>query len=439
MFSSLNLHKQLLKAIDKLGFSEPTDVQQKTIPVVMQGSDLMVCAETGSGKTAAFLLPALNRLLASGAPNTGTRVLILLPTRELALQIQKACDALATFTHLKTGLIIGGEAFKHQVATLRKNPEILIATPGRLVEHIERGTTDLTDLEVLILDEADRMLDLGFSEEMFTIAAACNDERQNLLFSATLKHKALGSISKKILKNPEVISINSGREIHGDIKQQLILADDVKHKEKLVAAVIEEEQAQRVFIFCNTRSQCSHLGNYLVYKKMKAGFLHGEISQSDRKQILNRFRNGHLQVLVATDVAARGLDIDDIDLVINFDVAHCADDHIHRCGRTGRAGKKGLAVTLVSTTEWNLMSSIERYLHMRFEHRKIKGLIAHYKGPKKVKASGKAAGNKKKKVDKKINSAKPARKAAVKKGAGRKTPSIKTKSTRDGFSPLRKK
>jgi superfamily II DNA/RNA helicase len=396
LLKELALHKQLQKSLDKLGFTAATTVQQQAIPAALSGKDLLVSAPTGSGKTAAFLLPILQRFLIHPAPNSSTRALVLLPTRELALQTQKTLQQLAAFTPIKCGLIIGGEAFKHQVATLRKNPEVLIATPGRLVEHIEKGTHDFSDLEVMVLDEADRMLDMGFAMDMKTIADSCNKQRQNLLFSATLKHRGLGSISRTF-NDPVSIVVGSLGEEHPDICQQLILADDQKHKEQLVLALLAEEQAAKVLIFCKTRRECEQLSNLLRYKQCKARYIHGDLLQNERKQVMNQFRQGALDVLVATDVAARGLDIESVTLVINFSVAQSGDEHLHRIGRTGRAGQQGKAITLIDANEWNQASSIERYLKFRFEHRVINGLKANYTGPKKIKKSGKAAGVKKKK------------------------------------------
>lgn len=415
LFTELSLHKPLIKALDRLGFKEATDVQEQAIPAVLSGGDVMVSAKTGSGKTAAFILPMLDQIMAMNTANTSTLGLILLPTRELALQTQKTFQKFAAFTTIKSGLIIGGEAYKHQVATLRKNPEVIIATPGRLVDHIEKNNTDFSDIQVLVLDEADRMLDMGFAEAMHTIASSCRKERQNLLFSATLKHKGMSQIDP-LMKDPVRLTIHPKGEVHNQIIQQRILADGDKHKEQLVVSLIEEEQAQRVMVFCKTRKQCQQLGNVLKYKSLKADFIHGEISQSDRKQVMNRFRDGKLQVLVATDVAARGLDISDVDLVVNFAIAQSGDDHVHRVGRTGRADKKGRAVTLVDKTEWNMMSSIERYLKFRFESRSLQNLKAKYKGPGKVKNSGKAAGSKKRKVNKKS----PAKKKPNQKGVKQK-------------------
>ncbi|NRB39095.1 MAG: DEAD/DEAH box helicase [Pseudomonadales bacterium] len=433
LFSSLSLHKQLIKACDQLGYTEATEVQKKTIPLALEGKDLLVSAETGSGKTAAFLLPVLDRMLNTAAPNTGTRVLILLPTRELALQTLKSCEQLMAFTPIKAGIIVGGEAFKHQVAMLRKNPEIIIATPGRLVEHVERNTPDFRDLEVLILDEADRMLEMGFSEDLLTIAKGCSEKRQNLLFSATLKGD-INKIANTLLPDAISVAIHSPRETNAAITQKMVLADDFKHKDKLILALLQgaghgeteifigdENDAEiivnsKTMVFCNTRKQCDQLANWLEYKKIKLGVLHSEISQSDRKQIMNRFRQGHLQVLITTDVASRGLDIKGIEQVIHYNVPRSGDDYLHRSGRTGRAGETGTAVLLIDADEWNTMSTIERYLKTRFEHLTIPGLGAKYKGPKKVKKSGKAAG-KKKDANKKLakKTAKKNTKARVKK------------------------
>jgi superfamily II DNA/RNA helicase len=356
----------------------------------------------------------------------------------LALQTKKTIDSVTRFCPIKSGLIIGGEAFKFQVATFRKNPEVIIATPGRLVEHIERGSPDFTDLEVLILDEADRMLEMGFAEDMNTIAAACKSDRQNLLFSATLKHKGLVHI-RDILDKPKSIVVDPPRQVHNQIVQQIVLADDTDHKEKLTLAVIDEEQANKVIVFCKTREQCGQLGSALTQRGRKVGVIHGEISQSDRKQVMNRFRDNKLQILVATDLAARGLDIDSVDLVVNFSVAQSGDDHVHRVGRTGRAGEQGKAVTLVSSTEWNLMSSIERYLKTHFERRKIKGVVAQFTGPKKLKKSGKAAGSKKKKSDSPPWSRQSVRNRTVKsKHKKRKGKQSPKDDARDGFSPPKK-
>ena len=442
-FSQLNLHPSLGRAIDKLGFTQATDVQAKTIPAVMQGNDIMVSARTGSGKTGAFVLPMLHRFLLDPQNKTATRALILVPTRELALQTVKSFESFAAYTQIKIGRIMGGEAYRHQVATLRKNPEVLVATPGRLVEHIKNGNIDFSDLEILVLDESDRMLDMGFKEAMHTIAEACSPTRQNLLFSATLKHKGIGGITG-LLKNPERIQIDDAKDGHANIIQQRVLADDDRHKEKLIVRLVEEQEAERVIVFCATRLQCQKVSNMLRANKLVSEYIHGEVEQNDRKQLLNRFRDGKIRVLVATDVAARGLDISDVDMVINHSIAFSGDDHVHRVGRTGRADKEGLAITLVGPNEWNVMSSIERYLNIRLTPRKVTGLEAQYAGPKKLKSSGKAAGPKKKKSN--LATGKAGKKTtgkkstAAKKTQPKRAPKAASRTPLgDGLSPLRRK
>ncbi len=395
MFSELALHERLLKALDKQGFEKPTPVQTEAVPAALKGQDLQVSAETGSGKTAAFLLPLLNRMLVDAAPNTATRALILVPTRELARQVLKHCTDLMSFTHLKAGLITGGADLKYQRAVLRKNPEILIATPGRLVEHLSQNSADLSDLEILVLDEADRMLDLGFSEDMLKITEACTADHQTLLFSATLHHKGVAEVARKVLNDAAVITLNRVQDGHSGIHQQIVLADGIKHKKQLMVRLLEKENFQKALVFTNTRDMAGQLGGLLSYHNIRAAVLHGEMEQIERNRVMDLLRRGHIDVLVATDVAARGLDVKGIELVINFDMARKGDDHVHRVGRTGRAGEQGLAISLISQSEWNLMASIERYLKLNFERRDVPGLEGVWKGPKKLKASGKAAGTRK--------------------------------------------
>ncbi|MCK5894859.1 MAG: DEAD/DEAH box helicase [Endozoicomonadaceae bacterium] len=445
MFSDFSLDQRLLKALDSVRWEQPTDVQVRAIPAALAGNDLLVSAETGSGKTGAFLLPMLNRLL-TPAPNTGTRALILLPTRELARQLLKQCERLAIGTGIKVGLITGGDDFKYQASLFRKNPEIIVSTPGRLVDHINRGTTDFRDLEVLVLDEADRMLDMGFSDDVLKIANECTfAKRQTLLFSATLQKTGLKRIVSTVLRKPESIQINPEREPHGNIRQEMILVDDLTFKENLLVQLLKTETFDKALVFTKTRIQATKLEGFLRYKKLLAGVLHGGISQEERNRAMELLRNGRINVLVATDLAARGLDVQGIDLVVNFDVARRGDDHVHRIGRTGRAGQQGLSVTFVSALEWNLMASIERYLNIRFERRKIAGMEASYKGPKRVKASGKAASRKKKKpTDKKITVEKGKQRLRDKKATGQRrkrsagdSAAMQGKDT--GFEPFRVK
>ncbi|TLX62798.1 ATP-dependent helicase [Stutzerimonas nosocomialis] len=434
MFSQFALHERLLKAVAELNFVEPTPVQVAAIPPALEGRDLRVTAQTGSGKTAAFVLPMLNRLIRDAQPRTDVRALILLPTRELAQQTLKEVERFAQFTFIKGGIVTGGEDFKVQAAMLRKCPDILIGTPGRLIEHLNAGNLVLKDVELLVLDEADRMLDMGFAEDVQRLVGECGKREQTLLFSATTGGAALREMAAQVLDDPLHLQLNRVSELNENIRQQIITADDPAHKEKLVHWLLANEPFQKAIIFTNTRAQADRLYGHLVAGEMKVFVLHGEKDQKDRKLAIDRLKQGGVKVLVATDVAARGLDIDGLDLVINFDMPRSGDEYVHRIGRTGRAGGDGLAISLICHNDWNLMSSIERYLKQRFERRVIKGLKGTYQGPKNLKASGKAAGTKKKKIEKKTadKKAKPASRKPK-----REAPSKVV--SQDGLAPLKRK
>ena len=446
VFAELMLHERLLKAIDKLGFTQPTPVQLETLPEALAGHDLIVGAETGSGKTLAFVAPMLQHFLDTPSPNTGTRGLILTPTRELAEQVCQSVKDLAAFTRVNVMTVCGGTGFKEQAAEMRKNPEVLVATPGRLAEHLERQTLDLDDLEYLVLDEADRMLDMGFRDEVMAIVDICRPQRQSMVFSATLTHRGVRELLPQVLKDPKELLLHTPQDAQASIRQQIILADDDKHKERLMEWLLANEQYDKAIIFTNTRDKAQWLAKSLQRQHRRSGVLHGEMTQDERKHVMGLMRSGKINVLVATDVAARGLDIEGLDLVINFDMARKGDEHVHRVGRTGRQSREGLAVCLISHTEWNLMSSIERYLKLQFERRTLKGLEGSYKGPKKVKASGKAAGTKKKKTD-----AKGAKKSSGKvrerdrkqvgkrRGSSGASPVPKGPSLGDGSMPMMKR
>ncbi|MDH0729364.1 DEAD/DEAH box helicase [Pseudomonas sichuanensis] len=435
MFSQFALHERLLKAVAELKFVEPTPVQAAAIPLALQGRDLRVTAQTGSGKTAAFVLPLLNRLVDRSGPSVEIRALILLPTRELAQQTLKQVKLFSQFTYIKSGLITGGEDFKEQAAMLRKVPDVLIGTPGRLLEQLNAGNLDLSHVDVLILDEADRMLDMGFAEDMERLCKECENRKQTLLFSATTGGAALRDIIGKVLKDPEHLMLNSVSQLAEGTRQQIITADHDQHKEQIVQWLLANETYQKAIIFTNTRVLADRIYGHLVAKDVKAFVLHGDKDQKDRKLAIDRFKEGGSKVLVATDVAARGLDIDGLDLVINFDMPRSGDEYVHRIGRTGRAGGEGLAISLITHNDWNLMSSVERYLKQQFERRVIKEVKGTYSGPKKVKASGKAAGTKKKKTEKK---------AGDKKGTAKRKPTAKPKAnaplaSSDGMAPLKKR
>lgn len=433
MFQQLPLHERLLRAVEQLGYQAPTPVQAEAIPAALNGRDLRVTAQTGSGKTAAFLLPLLDRLVRHPDHRKGARVLILAPTRELARQIAKSVEQLTPFTFVSAEAIIGGEDFKVQAARMRRNPDILIGTPGRLLEHLESGTLELGDVEALVLDEADRMLDMGFKDDVLRLAQACPDSRQTLLFSATPGGDGLAQVVAAVLRDPQELVINSVRDMQTSIRQQIITVDDLGHKERVLRWLLANEPYDKVIVFTNTREQADRLAGVLRSQFEKIYVLHGEKDHKERKQIMDRFRNGDLRVLVATDVAARGIDIDGLDLVINFDMPRSGDDYLHRVGRTGRQGRDGVAISLVAAHEWNLMASIQRYLRQQFEARVIEAFPGKFQGPKKLKASGKAAGSKKKKLKKKDAAksaakgsgkapAKTAAKAPAKPGARSSTP-----------------
>ncbi len=443
MFAQFALHERLLKAVAELNFTEPTPVQQTAIPPALEGRDLQVTAQTGSGKTAAFVLPLLNRLLGDGASRarSDVRSLILLPTRELAQQTLKEVERFSQFTFLKSGLITGGEDFKVQAALLRKCPDVLIATPGRLLEHLNAGHLKLDQVEVLVLDEADRMLDMGFAEDVTRLADECAQRQQTMLFSATNGGGGLREMVASVLREPLHLQVNRVSQLNEGTRQQIITADDNAHKERLVEWLLANETYQKAIIFTNTRAQADRLYGHLVASQHKVFILHGDKDHKERKQAIERMKQGGAKILVATDVAARGLDVEGLDLVINFDLPRSGDEYVHRIGRTGRAGAEGLAISLICHGDWNLMSSIERYLKQRFERRNIQGLKAHYQGPKKLKASGKAAGVKKKKTDKKDG-----KKTTGKAPARRKPSSEKVKSSgpslvgnSDGTAPLKRR
>ncbi|MGB1272376.1 MAG: DEAD/DEAH box helicase, partial [Endozoicomonas sp.] len=345
------------KALIELGFQNATPVQEKALPEILAGKDLMVSAETGSGKTAAFLLPMLSHMNSNPAPRSSTRGLILVPTRELALQVLKACEALARFTYIKAGLIIGGEDFRHQINTLRKNPEILIATPGRMKEHMKNRNHDFSDLEYLVLDEADRMLDMGFGADVLSITGECRTERQTLLFSATLstgkEGRALKEMARELLASPEQLTLNTAKDPHQNIHQQIMLADDIAHKEKLLIWLLQNEPFEKALVFTNTKAQAKTFFGKIRVKGLKVGVLHGDMDLRERKHVMRLLSDSKINILIATDVAARGLDIKDVQLVINLEMARNGDDYVHRIGRTGRAGEQGLAISLVGPDEWN--------------------------------------------------------------------------------------
>lgn len=439
VLKELTLDRRLRLGLDEMGLETATEVQSTTIPIALAGSDVLVNAETGSGKTLAYLVPAAQKILAvEDKQGSGTLLLVLVPTRELARQVLKTARVLLAKSPVQAQAITGGADSKYQRAMLRKDPEILVATPGRLLELSRQGHVHLGALQTLVLDEADRMLDMGFRDDVLELVESCNRERQIMLLSATLKHAGVAAIARDILREPRNISVGLVRQAHSAIFHQRILADSQEHKDKLLHALLEQGGFKRALVFANKRSSAARLQGMLSHFGMRCGCLHGELTTEERKHVVQQFQDGKIDILCASDVAARGLDVSDIGLVVNFDLPRSGDDYLHRTGRTGRAGNTGLAVSLVSASEWNLMISIQRYVNVEFEKRALPGLKARFSGPKKTKSSGKAAGSKKKKSQKTEDKSR-SRKRNQKSTGKRREPAKKKQTGNDGFAPLMKK
>ena len=437
MFKDLALDRQLQLGLETFGFSEATAVQTETVKAALAGRDLLVSAETGSGKTLAYLIPIVQKILSSDLKGSGgTLGLILVPTRELARQVLKVTRQLLANSPLSAHAITGGADFKFQKSVLRKDPEILVATPGRLLEHCEKGSMALSSLQTLVLDEADRMLDMGFREDVLKLCQLSSSERQILLLSATLSHRGVAAIAGEVLKDPYKIALGNVRQAHQNIFHQRILADSQNHKDKLIVALCDRDTSRKTLVFANKRITAARLAELGRHHGLRVEALHGELSTEERKNVVQKFQSDRIDVLCASDVAARGLDITAVDTVINYDVPYSGEDYVHRTGRTGRAGAKGVAITLVTAPEWNSMISIQRYLDMQFEQRSLPGLKAKYNGPKNQKSSGKAAGPKKK-PNKKAKD-KASTRARAKKNVGKRRSAIK-ETKNDGFAPLTKK
>ncbi|NMG37215.1 DEAD/DEAH box helicase [Azoarcus sp. TTM-91] len=374
-FQSLGLADELLQAIESTGYTTPTPVQQQAIPAAIGGGDLLVSSHTGSGKTAAFTLPSLHRLIGNRpTPGSGPRVLVLTPTRELALQVEQAVKTYGrNLRWLNTACLVGGAPFFAQVKQLSRPVDVIVATPGRLIDHLQRRKLKLSDIEVLVLDEADRMLDMGFVEDIDAIVAATPASRQTLLFSATLEG-VVGKLAERLTRNPQRIEIAGGDESRGNIEQRLMFADDLSHKNRLLEALLGSDGLQQAVVFTATKRSADELSLTLQEKGFTAAALHGDMHQTVRNRTLQRLRQGRIGVLVATDVAARGIDVAGISHVINFDPPRQVEDYVHRIGRTGRAGRDGVAITLSGPRETGLIRAIERYTGSRLEVHTIPGM-----------------------------------------------------------------
>ncbi len=373
-FEQFGLDSRILKAVKDSGFQQPTDIQNQAIPLALAGKDLMASAQTGTGKTAAFVLPSLQRLLQPATKRgAGPRVLVLTPTRELALQISDAVAQFGRFCRLTTGNLVGGMSYPPQNRMLGKPLDLLVATPGRLLDHMSQGRVNFSRLEVLILDEADRMLDMGFIQPVKTIAAAAPAARQTLLFSATLEGRVL-KIAKALMKSPERVQLATNSDRHAMITQRIYEADDAGHKRKLLAHHLGQDELTQALVFIATKRGAQRMAKVLDAQGHATAALHGDMSQSARRRTVERMRRGKIRVLVATDVAARGLDIRSISHVINFDLPMVAEDYIHRIGRTGRVQASGTAISLVAPDDRSKLSQIERLTGRRLERGVIVGL-----------------------------------------------------------------
>ena len=373
-FADLNLDKNILSAVSSEGYESPTPIQAQAIPFALEGRDIMASAQTGSGKTAAFLLPTLQRLTKrSEKPGKGPRALVLTPTRELAAQVEKNALAYAkNMRWFRTVSIVGGASFGYQTRALSKPVDLIVATPGRLMDLMQSGKVDFDRLEVLILDEADRMLDMGFIDDIETIVEATPSDRQTLLFSATWDG-AVGKLARKLTKDPETIEVERVDD-QGKIEEQLLYCDDMRHKNRLLDHILRDANIDQCVIFTSTKAMTEVIADELYEKGFAANCLHGDMPQGWRNRTLMDLRKGRCKILVATDVAARGIDVPTITHVINYDLPKQAEDYVHRIGRTGRAGRTGIAITFAEVNEYVKVHKIEKYIGRKLPELTIEGM-----------------------------------------------------------------
>ena len=379
-FESLELDQHLLNAVAKMGHTRPTSIQKMVIPPAMDERDIMASAPTGTGKTLAFLLPAVQRLIDYPRRKGGSaRILVLTPTRELAVQISEVAEQLVEGTKLVVGNIIGGISYEAQEDIIMGSVDIVIATPGRLMEYIDAEAFDCREVECLVLDEADRMLDMGFVAEMDRIAGEARWRKMTALFSATLEGKGLREFARDVLKNPVKLDAEVTRRESGKILQYIHLADNPEHKLQLLAAILEqepehEEQVNKMIVFVKTRDRLAQLVAQLAELNIRCNYLRGEMDQEKRNLSLRQFKEGTTNILIATDVAARGIDVPDITHVVNYDMPRSADVYVHRIGRTARGGKKGTAISIIEAHDIDILAKVERYTDQILKRRVIKDL-----------------------------------------------------------------
>lgn len=379
-FTSLNLDSEILKALAESGYSKPTPIQENAIPKILEGHDLLASAQTGSGKTAAFILPALNRL--KNAPlqkGSGPRILILVPTRELAMQVATQAVKYSKYLpRVKTVCLYGGAPYPVQNRQLARPYDILVATPGRLIDQYDNGRIDFSRVELFVLDEADRMLDMGFISSVEKLSSVLPKKVQTILFSATLEGEIL-RLSKNLLDQPIEIKLASNKKRHENIEQCLYFADNLSHKMKLLDHLLNDETIKQAIIFTSTKFFANELMENLREMGHEVGVLHGDLNQRQRTYTTRQLREGKISLLVATDVAARGIDIPAISHVFNFDLPSNIEDYTHRIGRTGRADAKGIAISLALLKDRRLVESIERFTGKAIEKREVEGMKPSFK------------------------------------------------------------
>lgn len=371
-FQSLGLSAEILKAVKEEGYTSPTPIQKQAIPTILAKKDVLAGAQTGTGKTAGFTLPILEILNSKEKTNTKPKikVLVLTPTRELATQVEDSVKTYGKYLPFKSTVVFGGVGINPQIATLRKGVDIVVATPGRLLDHIERKSVELSHVEILVLDEADRMLDMGFINDIKKVLAILPRKRQNLLFSATFSPE-IKALADRLLNKPILIEVSRSNEA-SELVSQLIHPVDKDKKRVLLTHLIKEGKWTQVLVFTRTKHGANKLSEQLVKDGITSSAIHGNKSQSARTKALSNFKDGTIRVLVATDIAARGIDIDQLPHVVNFELPNVSEDYVHRIGRTGRAGSKGQAVSLVCVDELGYLKDIEKLIK-----RKIPQEIVH--------------------------------------------------------------
>ncbi len=377
-FADLNLAPEILKALAESGYITPTPVQAQAIPIVLEGRDLMAGAQTGTGKTAAFALPILQKLLPLASTSTSparhpVRALVLVPTRELAIQVEESVKAYAKHTRLRSLVVFGGVDIKTQTPHLKTGVEILVATPGRLLDHVEQKTVQLNQVQILVLDEADRMLDMGFMPDLKRILALLPKQRQSLMFSATFSNE-IKKLSADFLIHPELIEVARSNATAENVTQKVYMVAQAD-KHALLAQLLRGSDATQVLVFTKTKITASRLARQLQREGVSADAIHGDKSQLERIQALDAFKQGRVAVLIGTDVAARGLDIDQLPMVINYEIPSAPEDYVHRIGRTGRAGASGTAISLVSPEEEKYLKEIEKLI--KHEIQKENAIVPH--------------------------------------------------------------